>query len=188
MKLAWSSPSTMPTVIWTTHWWHLRWRRSTRQRIRQTSHPKCPTLTSFVLPEIGSGCLYSLPWLSLSTGWATESSASECRGVACLANLHLTSTSYLAPVLRSIGISAPVKITLINAGLGESLSAPKALVDHLATWNMIFAIGASVKVEKFGRRPLFLTSVAGMLACYCIITGLSAGFARTKAADIGTAV
>ena len=27
--------------------------------------------------------------------------------------------SYLAPILRSVGISEPIKITLINSGLGK---------------------------------------------------------------------
>ena len=30
--------------------------------------------------------------------------------------------SYLAPILRSVGISEPIKITLINSGLGEFIA------------------------------------------------------------------
>lgn len=30
-----------------------------------------------------------------------------------------STSSYLAPILRTVGITEPVKITLINAGLGE---------------------------------------------------------------------
>jgi hypothetical protein len=57
-----------------------------------------------------------------------------------------------------------------------------------ATWNLILALGAAINVDKFGRRPLFLTSCIGMFLCYAIIMGLSAGFAATKAASMGTAV
>lgn len=57
-----------------------------------------------------------------------------------------------------------------------------------ATWNLILAVGAAVNVDKFGRRPLFLTSVVGMFLCYAVIMGLSAGFAITKAAAMGSAV
>ncbi|KAH7168190.1 hexose transporter protein [Fusarium sp. MPI-SDFR-AT-0072] len=81
---------------------------------------------------------------------------------------------YLAPVLRSVGISSPVQITLINAGL--------------ALWNLILAALAAVYCDKAGRRRLFLTSTAGMLCSYVVVMGLSAGFANTKSKPIGTAV
>jgi hypothetical protein len=35
----------------------------------------------------------------------------------------LSRCSYLAPILRSVGIAEPVKITLINVGLGKHLTA-----------------------------------------------------------------
>jgi hypothetical protein len=55
---------------------------------------------------------------------------------------------YLAPILRSVGITSALKITSINAGLGA--------------WNLIVAVSAGLNVERFGRRPLFLTSFIGM--------------------------
>jgi MFS family permease len=76
--------------------------------------------------------------------------------------------------LRSIGITEPVKITLLNVGLAVS--------------NFIFAMAAAVNVDKFGRRKLFLTSCTGMFLCYAIIMGLSAGFASSRTASLGTAV
>lgn len=49
-------------------------------------------------------------------------------------------------------------------------------------------MGAAVNVDKFGRRPLFLTSCVGMFFCYAVIMGLSAGFAATKASAMGSAL
>ncbi|ADV25061.1 hexose transporter [Cryptococcus gattii Ru294] len=83
-------------------------------------------------------------------------------------------TYYLSPILKSVGVIKPVQITLINAGL--------------ALWNLILAGTAAVFCDKFGRRPLFLTSTAGMLCSYVVVMGLSAGFAKTKQQSIGTAV
>ncbi|KAG4430182.1 hypothetical protein IFR05_014341 [Cadophora sp. M221] len=83
-------------------------------------------------------------------------------------------TYFLAPILRSVGITAPVQITLINVGL--------------AIWNLILAGLAAVYCDKAGRRPLFLTSVAGMFCAYVVVMGLSAGFAQTKSTALGTAV
>ncbi|EEU33847.1 uncharacterized protein NECHADRAFT_55951 [Fusarium vanettenii 77-13-4] len=81
---------------------------------------------------------------------------------------------YLAPILQSVGITAPVQITLINVGL--------------AIWNLILAAAAAVNCDKVGRRPLFLLSTAGMLCSYAVVMGLSAGFANTKTKALGIAV
>ncbi|WWC89933.1 uncharacterized protein L201_004862 [Kwoniella dendrophila CBS 6074] len=83
-------------------------------------------------------------------------------------------TYYLSPVLKSVGITAPVQITLINSGL--------------ALWNLILASCAAIGVDKFGRRPLFLISCLGMLCSYGVVMGLSAGFAQTKQHSLGIAV
>jgi MFS family permease len=55
-------------------------------------------------------------------------------------------------------------------------------------WNLIFAVGAALLVDRLGRRFLFLTSSAVMLISYVIITGLSGSFAQTGNASVGTAV
>ncbi|KOS36789.1 hypothetical protein ACN38_g12444 [Penicillium nordicum] len=81
---------------------------------------------------------------------------------------------YLTPVLRSVGIESPVKLTLLTSGL--------------AIWNLILAFGAALNVERFGRRPLFLISIIGMLLSYVLVMGLSAGFANSKSQAVGTAV
>ncbi|CBX93191.1 similar to hexose transporter [Plenodomus lingam JN3] len=81
---------------------------------------------------------------------------------------------YLTPVLRSVGIVSPVQILLLTSGL--------------AIWNLILAFGAAFNVERFGRRPLFLTSLIGMLISYCFLMGFSAGFANTGSRGLGIAV
>ncbi|KAI5449604.1 hypothetical protein NCC49_004534 [Naganishia albida] len=83
-------------------------------------------------------------------------------------------TYYLSPILKSVGIIKPVQITLINAGL--------------AIWNLVIATTAAINVDRFGRRPLFLTSVVGMLLVFSTIMGLSAGYAISKNTAIGIAV
>lgn len=92
-----------------------------------------------------------------------------------------------------MGISEPIKITLINAGLGQSTvvrfnATPWLILVCIAIWNLIIATAASVNVDRFGRRPLFLLSVFGMTLTFGVIMGLSAGFAMTKKAAIGAAV
>ncbi|KAH7006786.1 general substrate transporter [Ilyonectria destructans] len=81
---------------------------------------------------------------------------------------------YLTPVLHSVGITSPLQITLLTAGL--------------AIWNLILAFGAALNVERFGRRPLFLVSILGMLVSYSLVMGFSAGFASTRKSGLGIAV
>ncbi|CAG7560654.1 unnamed protein product, partial [Fusarium equiseti] len=81
---------------------------------------------------------------------------------------------YLTPVLRSVGITSPLQITLLTSGL--------------AIWNLILAFSAALNVERFGRRPLFLVSLVGMLIAYCLVMGFSAGFASTGKSGLGIAV
>jgi MFS family permease len=80
---------------------------------------------------------------------------------------------YLSPVLKSVGVTKAVEITGINAGL--------------AFWNLVIAMFAGLNVERFGRRPLFLISTAGMIISYAFVMGFSAGFATTGKAALGVA-
>ncbi|GFF57348.1 sugar transporter (hexose transporter [Aspergillus udagawae] len=81
---------------------------------------------------------------------------------------------YLTPVLHSIGITSPVQIMLLTSGL--------------AIWNLILSFGSALNVERFGRRPLFLVSIIGMLVSYCFIMAFSASFATTKNHAVSIAV
>ncbi|KIL85003.1 hypothetical protein FAVG1_11874 [Fusarium avenaceum] len=59
---------------------------------------------------------------------------------------------------------------------------------YLQVWNLIWAVAAAACVERLGRRPLFLTSAATMLASHIVITGLSDSFANTGNSALGVAV
>lgn len=79
--------------------------------------------------------------------------------------------SYLAPILKSVGVRSPKQLVAINAGL--------------AAWNLIVSESAGLKAEKLGRRPLFLTSTTGMIFCYSFVMGFSAGFAKSGNTTLG---
>ena len=53
---------------------------------------------------------------------------------------------------------------------------------------MVIATTVAQYVDRIGRRPLWLTSTAGMLLSYCVVMALSATFAKTHQAGIGIAV
>jgi sugar porter (SP) family MFS transporter len=81
---------------------------------------------------------------------------------------------YLAPILKSVGITSSVSQAGINLGL--------------QVWNAILAGAGAIAVEKYGRRPLWLISASGMLVSFIIITALSAVFAEQGIEAAGSAV
>jgi MFS family permease len=81
---------------------------------------------------------------------------------------------YLAPVLKTVGITDVTNQTLISG--------------MLQIWNLIIAVSAAFSVDRLGRRFLFLTSTIGMLISYMLISGLAGSFAHTGAAATGIAV
>lgn len=81
---------------------------------------------------------------------------------------------YLSPILKTVGITDPAQVAGINGGL--------------QIFNLFFAVGGALNVERVGRRPLWLISTFGMLISNCIIMGLSSGFASTGMKSVGTAV
>lgn len=70
---------------------------------------------------------------------------------------------YLRQVFITIGIT-DTKIQLLITGI-------------LAIWNLFWAVAASFAVERVGRRPLFLTSAAGMTVAFILQTICSAQYA-----------
>ncbi|KAL4791478.1 hexose transporter protein [Aspergillus venezuelensis] len=80
---------------------------------------------------------------------------------------------YLSPILSSLGVGDPRTQLKILIGL--------------QTWNLLVATTASLLVERAGRRPLWLSSTAGMLISFSIIMGLTAGYTETKSLNLGLA-
>ncbi|KAG9104819.1 hypothetical protein FRC06_008049, partial [Ceratobasidium sp. 370] len=78
---------------------------------------------------------------------------------------------YLERVLNGVGIVSSRDQTLINA--------------CIAMWNLVFAVGASMSVDRFGRRKLFLTSNTGMLISFAILTACAGIYQRTGQALAG---
>ncbi|KAL8277863.1 hypothetical protein RQP46_009682 [Phenoliferia psychrophenolica] len=81
---------------------------------------------------------------------------------------------YLVPVLKQVGIVMPAQ----TAGINEAL----------AISNFFFAIAGALNVERVGRRPLFLASLAGMIVFMSIMCGVSGGYAKTHHAATGIAI
>jgi sugar porter (SP) family MFS transporter len=81
---------------------------------------------------------------------------------------------YISKVLNSIGITNETTQLEINGGL--------------AIWNMITAVSITFFIDKFGRRPLFLTSVGGMLVTFIAWTVCSSQFALHGNNQAATAV
>ncbi|KAI0064231.1 hexose transporter [Artomyces pyxidatus] len=73
---------------------------------------------------------------------------------------------YLKKVLVNIGITNNTDQLLING--------------ILQIWNLFWAIGASLMVERVARRVLFLTSCAGMLVAFCIQTACTAQYFKSQ--------
>ncbi|GFF31272.1 lactose permease [Aspergillus udagawae] len=81
---------------------------------------------------------------------------------------------YLALILDTVGVTTVRDQTLISA--------------CLQMWNLLFAIVGSLLIDRFGRRPLFLSSAVIMLVSYVLVTALSGSFAMTRHAATGGAV
>ncbi|WWD05340.1 hypothetical protein V865_003413 [Kwoniella europaea PYCC6329] len=80
---------------------------------------------------------------------------------------------YLSPVLKSVGVTRPVEITGINAGL--------------AVWNLCVAVTAGLNIDRFGRRRLAFVSIGGMFINYAIVMATSGTFAQTGNKSAGLA-
>ena len=81
---------------------------------------------------------------------------------------------FLVPILRQVGITSPPQLSGINGGI--------------AIFSWLAAMGGASLSDRFGRRSLFLTSLAGALVSFVFITGLSGGFATTRQSKVGIAM
>jgi hypothetical protein len=81
---------------------------------------------------------------------------------------------YLAPVLKTVGVTDVTNQTMISG--------------FLQVWNLIIAVSAAFSIDRLGRRFLFLVSCGGVLTGYVVISGLSGSFAHTNKAGTGIAV
>ena len=81
---------------------------------------------------------------------------------------------YLAPVLRTVGITSALKQQGINGGL--------------QIYNWFLACGAALLAERAGRRRLFLTSAGTMLVFMSLVTICSAFYSTTQSTVAGYAV
>lgn len=80
---------------------------------------------------------------------------------------------YLAPILKTVGITSSSQ----QAGINLALQA----------WNGISALGGAFATEKFGRRPMWLLSTAMMFIFFALVTALSGVFAETHIKAAGSA-
>ncbi|KAF2868632.1 general substrate transporter [Massariosphaeria phaeospora] len=83
-------------------------------------------------------------------------------------------TFYLAPVLRTVGITSAFRQQGINGGL--------------QIYNWILACSAALLAERAGRRRLFLASAGTMLLFMALVTACSATYAATRSVAAGYAV
>lgn len=81
---------------------------------------------------------------------------------------------YLAPVLRTVGITSSLRQQGINGGL--------------QIYNWLLALGAALLAERAGRRRLFLASTGTMLAFMSLVTICSAFYSTTRSMAAGYAV
>jgi len=81
---------------------------------------------------------------------------------------------YLAVVLRGVGITNPRTQSIING--------------CLTMWNMGFAFWGAYVIDKFGRRPMMLSSLSGMLCALIGWTVASSIYTTHGTTAAGTAV
>ncbi|KAI0055785.1 hexose transporter [Artomyces pyxidatus] len=84
-------------------------------------------------------------------------------------------------------VSYYLKKVLINIGITNSTD--QLLINGvLQIWNLFWAIGASLLVDRAGRRLLFLTSCAGMLVCFIVQTICTAEYFKSGSGPLAHTV
>ncbi|KAK0347945.1 hypothetical protein LTR29_006260 [Friedmanniomyces endolithicus] len=119
---------------------------------------------------------------SKSTGWSTffATKGNRHRLLICILVGFMIQWAgngivsyYLAPILKSVGITSHVTQAGINLAL--------------QFWNAGLAFLGALAAERYGRRPLWLLSACGMLVSFVVVTALSAVFAEHGIAAAGSA-
>lgn len=80
---------------------------------------------------------------------------------------------YLAPILKSVGITVASEQAGINLGL--------------QAWNAICSAVGALAAERYGRRPLWMLSTVLMFIFFSIVTALSAVFSELHITAAGSA-
>ncbi|CAN9384601.1 unnamed protein product [Alternaria alternata] len=144
------------------------------QDIQGLSHPK---LLGLVTAAQSMGCIaafFPAPWLSDKYGRRVGIIFGNIGMIAGFTGQIFCTSFYLAPVLRTVGITNSLHQQGINGGL------------QIYVW--FLACGAALLCEKAGRRRLFLTSTGLMLVFMVLITICSALYSATGSTSAGYAV
>jgi hypothetical protein len=118
-------------------------------------------------------------WICVTCAIAAQASGTTLTGCKYppLGYLRIQLTwvpDYLAVVLRGVGITNPRTQSIING--------------CLTMWNMGFAFWGAYVIDKFGRRPMMLSSLSGMLCALIGWTVASAIYTIHGTTAAGTAV
>ena len=98
---------------------------------------------------------------------------------------------YLNAVFDTIGITNTTIQLLVTAYVNPLIRiSPRSdsLYSILSIWNLSWGLAASFVCERYGRRPMFIASAAGMLLFFILQTVCSARYAMTQEASAGHAV
>jgi MFS family permease len=112
--------------------------------------------------------------IAVATQWVGNGIVRYVSSRMVLGKYSRTISFYLAPVLRTVGITNSLHQQGINGGL------------QIYVWPL--ACAAALLCEKAGRRRLFLTSTSLMLVFMVLITICSALYSATGSASAGYAV
>lgn len=95
---------------------------------------------------------------------------------------------FLVPVLKTVGITRPPQTAGIN-GVSTTYSGRfRSDFQGLSIFNWFVSMAGAGLVERVGRRKLFLTSIGGMLASFCLITALAGAYNGTGNKPTGVAM
>ena len=182
--------STTPTIASATRSSTLPMAKSARRSASSvTSQSRARISSSSRRLAIVVACASSLPSVSSRNGRATVSSATM---YVCpfLAISPSSSSQQIKIVLNGVGIEDGGTIGLINGALQiwNFFVAISALFAMTCFSLLTISLAAALLVDKIGRRPLFLTSNAGMLVTFGVWTLAAALYQTHKDRSAANAV